>query len=149
MQLHFKFCFQKLETLQNELLETRSKFEEDRTAKNEEMELIIADLDRANHRAEASTKEAEELRNTLLQKSDKSNLQNDNEKDQSSIISGLEAELSRKDREISQLSSDLSSTEDKNSIEISQIQRQLTGKNYDTDGYKMESYICDLVPRDR
>lgn len=59
------FVLQKLEGLQNELMETRSKFEEERTAKNEEVELLLADLDRANLNAQAAAKEAEELRNSL------------------------------------------------------------------------------------
>ena len=46
-------------------METRSKFEEERTAKNEEVELLLADLDRANLNAQAAAKEAEELRNSL------------------------------------------------------------------------------------
>ena len=59
------FSLQKLEGLQNELMETRSKFEEERTAKNEEVELLLADLDRANLNAQAAAKEAEELRNSF------------------------------------------------------------------------------------
>ena len=46
-------------------METRSKFEEERTAKNEEVELLLADLDRANLNAQAAAKEAEELRNSF------------------------------------------------------------------------------------
>ena len=124
---------QKLETLQNELLETRSKFEEERTAKNEEVELIIADLDRANHRAEAAAKESEELRARLMQQGEnaarsKGEADGDQSRDQSSVITGLEAELTRKEREISQLSSDLTATEDKNAIEVNQLNRQVSGK---------------------
>ena len=112
-----------METLQNELLETRSKFEEERTAKNEEMELIIADLDRANHRAEASAKESEELRSSLLQKGQSAQNETGDGNDKNTIITGLEAELTRKEREISQLTSDLTATEDKNTIEITNYQR--------------------------
>ena len=35
---------QKLESAQNELMETQRKYEEDRIAKNEEIELIMNDL---------------------------------------------------------------------------------------------------------
>ena len=40
---------QKLETTQNELMEARTKFEEDRIAKNEEIELIMNDLGKSFH----------------------------------------------------------------------------------------------------
>ena len=112
-------------------METRSKFEEDRTAKNEEMELIIADLDRANQRAEAASKEAEELRAALLQGNENgAGTPADSDKDQSTIITGLEAELTRKEREISQLTSDLTATEDKNTIEMTQLNRQILGTHF-------------------
>ena len=95
------------------------------------MELIIADLDRANHQAEAALKEAEGLRSTILQHGEGgSDTSGDKSKDHSAIITGLEAELTRKEREISQLTSDLTATEDKNTIELSQLNRQMTGKSH-------------------
>ena len=39
-------------------METQRKYEEDRIAKNEEIELIMNDLERANHNYEAALKQA-------------------------------------------------------------------------------------------
>ena len=39
-------------------METQRKYEEDRIAKNEEIELIMNDLERANHNYEATLKQA-------------------------------------------------------------------------------------------
>ena len=50
----------------------------------------------------------------------------DGNQDQAQIITGLEAELTRKEREISQLTLDLSASEDKNTLEVQQLNRQLT-----------------------
>ena len=128
-------------------METRSKFEEERTAKNEEVELLLADLDRANLNAQAAAKEAEELRNSFesqpkvqpysLKKKfiyiilQGVRTEGDGNQDQAQIITGLEAELTRKEREISQLTLDLSASEDKNTLEVQQLNRQLTCKFFD------------------
>jgi len=53
---------QKLESLQNELLEIRAKYEEERQAKTEELDMLESDLERATHRAETAEKEADQLR---------------------------------------------------------------------------------------
>merc|ERR1719431_550758 len=56
---------QKLEATQNELMEAQRKYEEDRIAKNEEIELIMNDLERVNHNYETSMKQIELLEEQL------------------------------------------------------------------------------------
>lgn len=139
---------QKLEGLQNELMETRSKFEEERTAKNEEVELLLADLDRANLNAQAAAKEAEELRNSFESQPKGVRTEGDGNQDQAQIITGLEAELTRKEREISQLTLDLSASEDKNTLEVQQLNRQLTSlmeknKTYSDDNTALKNKLIN------
>ena len=56
---------QKFESLQNELLEIRAKYEEERQAKSEELDMLESDLERATHRAESAEKEADQLRSAF------------------------------------------------------------------------------------
>ena len=69
----------------------------------------------------------------------------DGNQDQAQVIIGLEAELTRKEREISQLTLDISALEDKNTLEIQQLNRQLICKSSKTLNFKILSYCFSGV----
>lgn len=117
---------QKLESLQNELLEIRAKFEEERHAKSEELYMLEADFERATHRAESAEKDADQLREKLSS-SVPAVASSAEQGDESAHIAGLEAELSRKEREINHLSADFSAASDKHQVSLSKLTRQLEG----------------------
>ena len=69
----------------------------------------------------------------------------DGNQDQAQVIIGLEAELTRKEREISQLTLDISALEDKNTLEIQQLNRQLICESSKTLSFKILSYYFSGV----
>jgi len=115
---------QKLESLQNELLEIRAKYEEERQAKTEELDMLESDLERATHRAETAEKEADQLREKLSSSVSAVEHSSDNS-DLSANLAGLEAELSRKEREINHLSTEFSAASEKSQVIVAQLNRQL------------------------
>ncbi|XP_062329794.1 homeobox protein cut-like 1 isoform X2 [Osmerus eperlanus] len=103
-----------LETTQAELFDLKTKYDEESTAKADEIEMVMTDLERANQRAEAAQREMEALReqlsstkHVLLQAS-----YNQAHLDKTVGVEGvdgcsLQAELGAKEREVGQLLEDL------------------------------------------
>ncbi|XP_065830385.1 protein CASP-like [Oscarella lobularis] len=101
-----------LNAAQSEVLDLKSKYDEDLAAKTSEVSIVITDLERSNHRALVAEKELE-----LLQESVKMDQQAQREEAlmsssmQTSMASmsqtTMELELAAKEREIAQLVSDV------------------------------------------
>ncbi|XP_069083054.1 protein CASP isoform X3 [Pleurodeles waltl] len=132
-----------LEKTQSELFDLKTKYDEETAAKADEIEMIMTDLERANQRAEVAQKEAETFKeqlsstNTPLLQSVQIQKAPDMEKSAEVMArSGLEAELSAKEREIAQLVEDvkrlqasLSKLRESSASQISQLEQQLNTKN--------------------
>merc|ERR1712131_27776 len=134
---------QKLEATQNELMEARTKFEEDRIAKNEEMELIMNDLDRANHNYQLSQKEVEHLREQI-----KTGIENRPVSNTEKEFDVASLENESRERELVQLTTELAKTEEKHALQVSQLQKQiqdLTEKNnlITSEKKKIEAKLVD------
>ncbi|XP_036818050.1 protein CASP-like isoform X6 [Oncorhynchus mykiss] len=131
-----------LETTQAELFDLKTKYDEDCTAKANEIEMVMTDLERANQRAEAAQREADTLREQLTSSNQSlqltTQIQTTPEMDQAvEALSrpSLEAELGAKDREMVQLMDDvqrlqasLSKLRESSSTQITQLQLQLSTK---------------------
>ncbi|XP_042153634.1 protein CASP-like isoform X4 [Oncorhynchus tshawytscha] len=131
-----------LETTQAELFDLKTKYDEDCTAKADEIEMVMTDLERANQRAEAAQREADTLREQLTSSNQSlqltTQIQTTPEMDQAVEAlsrSSLEAELGAKDREMVQLVEDvqrlqasLSKLRESSSTQITQLQLQLSTK---------------------
>ncbi|XP_071003923.1 homeobox protein cut-like 1 [Oncorhynchus clarkii lewisi] len=131
-----------LETTQAELFDLKTKYDEDCTAKADEIEMVMTDLERANQRAEAAQREADTLREQLTSSNQSlqltTQIQTTPEMDQAVEAlsrSSLEAELGAKDREMVQLMEDvqrlqasLSKLRESSSTQITQLQLQLSTK---------------------
>ncbi|KAM8853865.1 cut-like homeobox 1b isoform 4-T4 [Synchiropus picturatus] len=131
-----------LETTQAELFDLKTKYDEESTAKADEIEMVMTDLERANQRAEAAQREAESLREQLSLKnlsqppSSPSSVEADTEKTaEAASHSSLEAELRAKERETAQLVEDvqrlqasLTKLRETTSTQISQLEQQLSSK---------------------
>nr|XP_060612966.1 homeobox protein cut-like 1 isoform X1 [Anolis sagrei ordinatus] len=132
-----------LEKTQTELFDLKTKYDEETTAKSDEIEMIMTDLERANQRAEVAQREAESLREQLASANKSLQLATQIQKapDVEQAIevltrSSLEAELAAKEREIAQLVEDvqrlqgnLSKLRENSTSQISQLEQQLTAKN--------------------
>ncbi|XP_008307910.1 cut-like homeobox 1b isoform X2 [Cynoglossus semilaevis] len=131
-----------LETTQAELFDLKTKYDEESTAKADEIEMVMTDLERANQRAETAQREAESLREQLslsnqsqqLGSPDKSDTITEQEAEVTSH-SSLEAELRAKERETAQLVEDvqrlqasLTKLRETTSSQISQLEQQLSSK---------------------
>ncbi|XP_045580812.1 protein CASP isoform X4 [Salmo salar] len=131
-----------LETTQAELFDLKTKYDEDCTAKADEIEMVMTDLERANQRAEAAQREAETLREQLTSSNQSlqltTQIQTTPDMDQAVEAvsrSSLEAELGAKDREMVQLVEDvqrlqasLSKLRESSSTQLTQLQIQLSTK---------------------
>lgn len=131
-----------LERTQTELFDLKTKNDEESTAKADEIDMVMIDLERANQRAEAAEREAEALREQLMLAGKSSQLPTRTDKtpyaDECVDLvprSSLEAELSAKEREMLQLVEDvqrlqasLSALRENTHTQISQLQQQLTMK---------------------
>ncbi|XP_055736649.1 cut-like homeobox 1b isoform X7 [Salvelinus fontinalis] len=131
-----------LETTQAELFDLKTKYDEDCTAKADEIEMVMTDLERANQRAEAAQREADALREQLTSSNQSLQLTThiqttpDTEQAVEAVSrSSLEAELGAKDRETVQLVEDiqrlqasLSKLRESSSTQITQLQLQLSTK---------------------
>ncbi|XP_056329254.1 cut-like homeobox 1b [Danio aesculapii] len=131
-----------LERTQTELFDLKAKNDEESTAKADEIDMVMIDLERANQRAEAAEREAEALQEQLMLASKSTQLPTRTDKtpyaDECVDLvprSSLEAELSAKDREMLQLVEDvqrlqasLSALRENTHTQISQLQQQLTMK---------------------
>ncbi|XP_030632358.1 cut-like homeobox 1b isoform X5 [Chanos chanos] len=132
-----------LEKTQAELFDLKNKYDEESTAKADEIELIMTDLERANQRAEAAEREAEALREQLTSANKSlqlaTQIQTAPDMEQAVEVvsrSSLEAELSAKEREMVQLVEDvqrlqasLSKLRENSSNQISQLEQQLSAKS--------------------
>ncbi|KAK6184473.1 hypothetical protein SNE40_006941 [Patella caerulea] len=103
-----------LETIQSELFEAKAKHDETSTAKSDEMEMVMADLERANERAAAAEREVEQLRIqfTAATRNQSEAEQTHQSSDMEQAIdilkrSNLEVELAAKEKEIAQLVEDV------------------------------------------
>ena len=120
---------QKLEITQNELMEAQRKYEEDRIAKNEEIELIMNDLERANHNYELSQKQIEYLQEQIKNSSaalPEMNVNDGSTMQMSETVSTIQTEIHAKERELAQLTTELAKLEETHSVEVVNYQRQIT-----------------------
>ncbi|XP_059573033.1 homeobox protein cut-like 1 isoform X5 [Alligator mississippiensis] len=130
-----------LEKSQADLFDLKTKYDEETTAKADEIEMIMTDLERANQRAEVAQREAETLREQLSSANKSLQLATQIQKAPDVAIevltrSSLEVELAAKEREIAQLVEDvqrlqgsLTKLRENSSSQISQLEQQLTAKN--------------------
>ncbi|ESO97743.1 hypothetical protein LOTGIDRAFT_103741 [Lottia gigantea] len=103
-----------VESLQSELFEAKAKHDETTTAKSDEMEMVMADLERANERAAAAEREVEQLRiqftSATTNQREEDQMQKSSDMEQAIDIlkrSNLEVELAAKEKEIAQLVEDV------------------------------------------
>ncbi|XP_038162267.1 cut-like homeobox 1b isoform X2 [Cyprinodon tularosa] len=132
-----------LEATQAELFDLKTKYDEESTAKADEIEMVMTDLERANQRAEVAEREAEVLREQLSSTNQSQQLSSptkaDPDSDQAPEVashSNLEAELRAKERETAQLVEDvqrlqasLTKLRETTSSQISQLEQQLSSKS--------------------
>ncbi|XP_075710314.1 homeobox protein cut-like 1 isoform X2 [Rhinoderma darwinii] len=130
-----------LEKSQAALFDLKTKYDEETSAKADEIEMIMTDLERANQRAEVAQREAEALKEQLssVNKSLHHASQTPPDTDQTtegSARSNMEVELTAKEHEIAQLVEDvqrlqasLTKLRENSSSQISQLEQQLNTKN--------------------
>ncbi|XP_032967046.1 protein CASP isoform X8 [Rhinolophus ferrumequinum] len=132
-----------LEKTRTELFDLKTKYDEEITAKADEIEMIMTDLERANQRAEVAQREAETLREQLSSANHSlqlaSQIQKAPDVEQAIEVltrSSLEAELAAKEREIAQLLEDvqrlqasLTKLRENSASHISQLEQQLSAKD--------------------
>ncbi|XP_063349834.1 cut-like homeobox 1b isoform X1 [Pelmatolapia mariae] len=132
-----------LETTQAELFDLKTKYDEESTAKADEIEILMTDLERANQRAEAAQREAESVREQLSLSNQSQQLSspakadpNTEQSEEVASHSNLEAELRAKERETAQLVEDvqrlqasLTKLRETTSSQISQLEQQLSSKS--------------------
>ncbi|XP_067307612.1 cut-like homeobox 1b isoform X3 [Pseudorasbora parva] len=124
-----------LERTQTELFYLKTKYDEESTAKGDEIDMVMTDLERANQRAEAAEREAEALRERLGSAHVPTHTDTTTHMDECVELvqrSSLEAELSAKEREMLQLVEDvqrlqasLSSLRERSDTHSSRLQQQL------------------------
>uniref|UniRef100_A0A8C6WKW2 Protein CASP n=1 Tax=Neogobius melanostomus TaxID=47308 RepID=A0A8C6WKW2_9GOBI len=131
-----------LETTQAELFDLKTKCDEEATAKADEIEMVMTDLERANQRAEASQREVESLREQMSLSNQsqplKSPAKADTDMEQTTEVasnSNLEAELRAKERETAQLVEDvqrlqasLTKLRETSGSQITELEQQLSSK---------------------
>ncbi|XP_031152469.1 cut-like homeobox 1b isoform X5 [Sander lucioperca] len=131
-----------LETTQAELFDLKTKYDEESTAKADEIEMVMTDLERANQRAEAAQRETESLREQLSLSNQSQQLgspakadPNTEQPTEVASHSSLEAELRAKERETAQLVEDvqrlqasLTKLRETTSSQITQLEQQLSSK---------------------
>nr|XP_048289854.1 protein CASP isoform X15 [Myodes glareolus] len=130
-----------LEKTRTELFDLKTKYDEETTAKADEIEMIMTDLERANQRAEVAQREAETLREQLSSANHSLQLASQIQKAPDVAMevltrSSLEVELAAKEREIAQLVEDvqrlqasLTKLRENSASQISQLEQQLSAKN--------------------
>ncbi|XP_052220993.1 protein CASP-like isoform X6 [Dreissena polymorpha] len=135
-----------LENVQSELFEVKAKYDEATSAKHDETEMIMSDLERANERATAAEREADRLRHQLTslttglaQGGTGEGAQSGGDMEQAIEMlqrSNLEAELATKEREITQLVEDvqrlqasLQKLRENTSQQVSRLEEELASKN--------------------
>ncbi|KAM4044083.1 protein CASP isoform 2-T2 [Anomaloglossus baeobatrachus] len=132
-----------LEKSQAALFDLKTKYDEETSAKADEIEMIMTDLERANQRAEVAQREAEALKeqlssaNTSLHHASQTQKPPDTDQTtEGSARSNMEVELTAKEREIAQLVEDvqrlqasLTKLRENSASQISQLEQQLNTKN--------------------
>lgn len=132
-----------LETTQSELFDLKSKYDEATSAKSDEMEMIMADLERANERAAAAERTADQLKQHLASATQNlaqaEQMQKAPDMEQAIDIlkrSSLEVELAAKEKEIAQLVEDvqrLQSTvnklRDSSASQVAKLEEELEEKS--------------------
>ncbi|XP_055861465.1 homeobox protein cut-like 1 isoform X2 [Biomphalaria glabrata] len=135
-----------LESAQSELFEVKAKYDEATTAKSDEMEMVMADLDRANERAANAERQVERLRLQLSQVTESLSLQAEGSKGHLSLTSEQvmdnlkrstqEMELAAKEKEIAQLVEDvqrlqasLNKLRESTSEQVERLEKELSSKN--------------------
>ncbi|XP_062377730.1 cut-like homeobox 1b [Sardina pilchardus] len=126
-----------LEATQAELFDLKAKYDEESTAKGDEIEMVMTDLERANQRAEAAEREAESLREQLTSANKLANQKTPDTSVEVDLSSKeREVELSSKEREMTQLLEDvqrlqasLTKLRDSSANHISSLQEQLQLKS--------------------
>uniref|UniRef100_A0A3Q1EB79 Protein CASP n=1 Tax=Acanthochromis polyacanthus TaxID=80966 RepID=A0A3Q1EB79_9TELE len=132
-----------LETTQAELFDLKTKYDEESTAKADEIEMVMTDLERANQRAETAQREAESLREQLSLSNQSQQISSPAKADadteqapEAASNSSLEAELRAKERETAQLVEDvqrlqasLTKLRETTSSQITQLEEQLSSKS--------------------
>ncbi|KAK5904779.1 hypothetical protein CesoFtcFv8_006308 [Champsocephalus esox] len=128
-----------LETTQAELFDLKTKYDEESTAKADEIEMVMTDLERANQRAEAAQRDMDSLREQVSLSS-QSQLGSPAKADPDTQTEGAsnssqEAELRAKERETAQLVEDvqrlqasLTKLRETTSSQIAQLEEQLSSK---------------------
>ncbi|XP_036793391.1 homeobox protein cut-like 1 isoform X5 [Oncorhynchus mykiss] len=131
-----------LEATQAELLDLKSKYDEESTSKANEIEVVMSDLERANQRADVAEREAEALREQLTSANKSLQLATQIQKapDMEQALevlsrSSLEVELNAKEREVLHLAEDvqrlqasLANVRENSASQISQLEQQLSTK---------------------
>ncbi|KAI4815348.1 hypothetical protein KUCAC02_005497, partial [Chaenocephalus aceratus] len=128
-----------LKQLRAELFEFETKYDEESTAKADEIEMVMTDLERANQRAEAAQRDMDSLREQVSLSS-QSQLGSPAKADPDTQTEGAsnssqEAELRAKERETAQLVEDvqrlqasLTKLRETTSSQIAQLEEQLSSK---------------------
>ncbi|XP_056120657.1 cut-like homeobox 1b isoform X2 [Rhinichthys klamathensis goyatoka] len=127
-----------LERTQTELFYLKTKYDEESTAKADEIDMVMTDVERANQRADAAEREAEALREQIRSTQAPTRTDNTPYTDECAELvprSSVEAELSAKEREMLQLVEDvqrlqasLSSLRERSDTHSSRLQQQLQDK---------------------
>ncbi|XP_056296493.1 cut-like homeobox 1b isoform X1 [Pseudoliparis swirei] len=125
-----------LEATQAELFDLKTKYDEESTAKADEIEMVMTDLERANQRAETAQRETESLREQQSSSNQPQQHGGDTEQQtEVALHSSLEAELRAKERETAQLVEDvqrlqasLTKLRETTSSQITQLEQQLSSK---------------------
>ncbi|XP_063063353.1 cut-like homeobox 1b [Engraulis encrasicolus] len=119
-----------LEATQAELFDLKAKYDEESTARSDEVDMVMTDLERANQRAETAEREAESLREQL--NSTHTQLTHTEPR---APDTGLEAELSSRDREngalledVRRLQAALNRLTHSSTNQIAQLQEQLSSQ---------------------
>lgn len=134
-----------LDSGQAELFELRSKYDEATSARSDEMDMVMADLERANERATAAEREAERLRQQLTsacqglqQSADPMRPSMDRMEHSLELLSrsGLEVELAAKEKEVVQLVEDvqklqasLGKLRESTAAQVAKLEEELSRKN--------------------
>ncbi|CAH3110021.1 unnamed protein product [Pocillopora meandrina] len=130
-----------LDSTQSELFDVKAKFDEVAAARSSEIEILEADVERANQRALSAERQVESLREELiaaqnaLQNSGNEQRPNMSETIDAISRSSLEHELVAKERQISQLVSDVQQSQviqnrlkESTANEIARLEDQLASK---------------------
>ncbi|CAL1537355.1 unnamed protein product [Lymnaea stagnalis] len=133
-----------LETVQSELFEVKAKYDEATSAKSDEMDMVMADLDRANERAANAERQAERLKQQLALATEGQQMEAGHSHQHiaadlamdSFKRSTQEVELAAKEKEIAQLVEDvqrlqasLSKLRESSSAQVARLEEELSIKN--------------------